>query len=198
MCTEMARLVDGVLVASRLEAGVFTVEPRRRHGGPGRSSRCSRVFTPRRDAPPGRARRSTGRSSMERAGRPAEAPAGARQPRRQRAEVHPARGQASRVRVARERATSVVFEIADTGPGHPRGRARGASSTATSRARAGARRGAPGWGSPSPGASPRLTTGPSRWRRGTRAEPRSGWSFRARRVASEPAWLCYPAQRPRA
>jgi two-component system sensor histidine kinase/response regulator len=28
MCTEMARLVDGVLVASRLEAGVFTVEPR--------------------------------------------------------------------------------------------------------------------------------------------------------------------------
>jgi two-component system, sensor histidine kinase and response regulator len=28
MCTEMARLVDGVLVASRLEAGVFTVQPR--------------------------------------------------------------------------------------------------------------------------------------------------------------------------
>jgi signal transduction histidine kinase len=28
MCAEMARLVDGVLVASRLEAGVFTVEPR--------------------------------------------------------------------------------------------------------------------------------------------------------------------------
>jgi signal transduction histidine kinase len=28
MCTEMARLVDGVLVASRLEAGVFAVEPR--------------------------------------------------------------------------------------------------------------------------------------------------------------------------
>jgi signal transduction histidine kinase len=28
MCNEMARLVDGVLVASRLEAGVFTVEPR--------------------------------------------------------------------------------------------------------------------------------------------------------------------------
>jgi signal transduction histidine kinase len=28
MCTEMARLVDGVLVASRLEAGVFSVEPR--------------------------------------------------------------------------------------------------------------------------------------------------------------------------
>jgi signal transduction histidine kinase len=28
MCTEMSRLVDGVLVASRLEAGVFTVEPR--------------------------------------------------------------------------------------------------------------------------------------------------------------------------
>jgi two-component system, sensor histidine kinase and response regulator len=28
MCTEMARLVDGVLVASRLEAGVFTVERR--------------------------------------------------------------------------------------------------------------------------------------------------------------------------
>jgi two-component system sensor histidine kinase/response regulator len=28
MCTEMARLVDGVLVASRLEAGVFTVDPR--------------------------------------------------------------------------------------------------------------------------------------------------------------------------
>jgi len=28
MCAEMSRLVDGVLVASRLEAGVFTVEPR--------------------------------------------------------------------------------------------------------------------------------------------------------------------------
>jgi two-component system sensor histidine kinase/response regulator len=28
LCTEMARLVDGVLAASRLEAGVFTVEPR--------------------------------------------------------------------------------------------------------------------------------------------------------------------------
>jgi two-component system sensor histidine kinase/response regulator len=28
MCTEMARLVDGVLAASRLEAGVFSVEPR--------------------------------------------------------------------------------------------------------------------------------------------------------------------------
>lgn len=28
MCAEMARLVDGVLVASRLEAGVFSVEPR--------------------------------------------------------------------------------------------------------------------------------------------------------------------------
>jgi signal transduction histidine kinase len=29
MCSEMARLVDGVLVASRLEAGVFSVEPRK-------------------------------------------------------------------------------------------------------------------------------------------------------------------------
>jgi signal transduction histidine kinase len=29
LCSEMARLVDGVLVASRLEAGVFSVEPRR-------------------------------------------------------------------------------------------------------------------------------------------------------------------------
>ncbi len=28
MCTEMARLVDGVLAASRLEAGMFSVEPR--------------------------------------------------------------------------------------------------------------------------------------------------------------------------
>lgn len=28
MCSDMARLVDGVLAASRLEAGVFTVEPR--------------------------------------------------------------------------------------------------------------------------------------------------------------------------
>jgi two-component system sensor histidine kinase/response regulator len=28
MCSEMARLVDGLLAASRLEAGVFTVEPR--------------------------------------------------------------------------------------------------------------------------------------------------------------------------
>ena len=29
LCTEMTRLVDGVLAASRLEAGVFAVEPRR-------------------------------------------------------------------------------------------------------------------------------------------------------------------------
>jgi two-component system, sensor histidine kinase and response regulator len=29
MCSEMARLVDGVLVASRLEAGVFSVDPRK-------------------------------------------------------------------------------------------------------------------------------------------------------------------------
>jgi two-component system, sensor histidine kinase and response regulator len=29
MCAEMARLVDGVLAASRIEAGVFSVEPRR-------------------------------------------------------------------------------------------------------------------------------------------------------------------------
>src|SRR4029077_13221356 len=28
MCSDMSRLVDGVLAASRLEAGVFTVEPR--------------------------------------------------------------------------------------------------------------------------------------------------------------------------
>jgi signal transduction histidine kinase len=28
LCTDMARLIDGVLAASRLEAGVFTVEPR--------------------------------------------------------------------------------------------------------------------------------------------------------------------------
>ena len=28
MCAEMTRLVDGVLAASRLEAGVFSVEPR--------------------------------------------------------------------------------------------------------------------------------------------------------------------------
>jgi signal transduction histidine kinase len=28
LCADMARLIDGVLVASRLEAGVFTVEPR--------------------------------------------------------------------------------------------------------------------------------------------------------------------------
>ncbi|MDP9148823.1 MAG: response regulator [Myxococcota bacterium] len=33
MCTEMTRLVDGVLAASRLEAGVFSVEPRSTRAG---------------------------------------------------------------------------------------------------------------------------------------------------------------------
>jgi len=42
---DMARLIDGVLAASRLEAGVFTVEPRRATAGDVLSSALS-VFTP--------------------------------------------------------------------------------------------------------------------------------------------------------
>jgi two-component system, sensor histidine kinase and response regulator len=45
MCTEMARLVDGVLVASRLEAGVFTVDRRLIHVG-AVIEPMLRVFTP--------------------------------------------------------------------------------------------------------------------------------------------------------
>ncbi|MGH7269528.1 MAG: hybrid sensor histidine kinase/response regulator, partial [Polyangiaceae bacterium] len=45
MCAEMARLVDGVLVASRLEAGVFSVEPRSIAAGAVVSPMLA-VFTP--------------------------------------------------------------------------------------------------------------------------------------------------------
>jgi two-component system sensor histidine kinase/response regulator len=45
LCKDMARLIDGVLAASRLEAGVFTVEPRHATAGDVLSSALS-VFAP--------------------------------------------------------------------------------------------------------------------------------------------------------
>ena len=45
LCKDMARLIDGVLAASRLEAGIFTVEPRHATAGDVLSSALS-VFSP--------------------------------------------------------------------------------------------------------------------------------------------------------
>ncbi len=99
MCSEMARLVDGVLAASRLEAGVFTVEPRaipaRAIIGP-----MLAVFTPGRRAPAGGALvRGLARSRGPR--RPAQAAASARQRARQRPQVHAARRARARARRTR-------------------------------------------------------------------------------------------------
>jgi two-component system sensor histidine kinase/response regulator len=117
MCSEMARLVDGVLAASRLEAGVFTVEPRviavRAIVGP-----MLAVFTPVAT------RRRVALSFEGSLDTPVHA-----DPQKLRQALDNVlanalkftpRGGRVRVRVAREEAQAqTVFEIADTGPGVP-------------------------------------------------------------------------------
>jgi signal transduction histidine kinase len=120
MCSEMARLVDGVLAASRIEAGVFTVEPRaipvRAIIGP-----MLAVFTPVA------ARRRVALSfegSLD-----VEVHADPHKLRQALDNVlanalkFTPRGGRVRVRVGREAGPHplTVFEIADTGPGVPEG-----------------------------------------------------------------------------
>jgi two-component system sensor histidine kinase/response regulator len=113
MCTEMARLVDGVLAASRLEAGVFSVEPRTVTVGTIIQPMLA-VFTPVA------ARR---RVALVFEG-PLHAPVRA-DPQKLRQALDnlvanalkfTPRGGRVRVRVWRE-SDRIVFEIADTGPG---------------------------------------------------------------------------------
>jgi len=116
MCTEMSRLVDGVLVASRLEAGVFTVEPRPVRVGAIVEPMLA-VFTPvatRR------------RVTLEFDGALDLELSADRHKLRQcldnlvaNALKFTPRGGRVRVRVSRE-GPRTVFEIADTGPGIPR------------------------------------------------------------------------------
>jgi two-component system sensor histidine kinase/response regulator len=117
MCSEMARLVDGVLAASRLEAGVFTVEPRviavRAIVGP-----MLAVFTPV-------ATRRRVALSFE-GSLDTEVHADPQKLRQALDNVlanalkFTPRGGRVRVRVSREEAQAqTVFEIADTGPGVP-------------------------------------------------------------------------------
>jgi two-component system, sensor histidine kinase and response regulator len=117
MCSEMARLVDGVLAASRLEAGVFTVEPRviavRAIVGP-----MLAVFTPV-------ATRRRVALSFE-GSLDTEVHADPQKLRQALDNVlanalkFTPRGGRVRVRVSREESQAqTVFEIADTGPGVP-------------------------------------------------------------------------------
>ncbi len=62
LCKDMARLIDGVLAASRLEAGVFTVEPQAGHRRR-RAQHVSRGLRADRHAPSRRRSRSRGRSN---------------------------------------------------------------------------------------------------------------------------------------
>jgi two-component system sensor histidine kinase/response regulator len=113
MCSEMTRLVDGVLAASRLEAGVFSVEPR--------PIRVSDVVEPMlRVFTPVAARRRVALSfegSLE-----AQVRADPQKLRQAldnlvaNALKFTPRGGRVRVRVCRE-GDQMIFEIADTGPG---------------------------------------------------------------------------------
>jgi two-component system, sensor histidine kinase and response regulator len=117
MCSEMARLVDGVLAASRLEAGVFTVEPRiipiRAIVGP-----MLAVFTPvaaRRRV----ALSFEGSLDLELHADPQKLRQALDNVLANALKFTP-RGGRVRVRVAREATQAqTVFEIADTGPGVP-------------------------------------------------------------------------------
>ena len=118
MCSEMARLVDGVLAASRLEAGVFTVEPRiipaRAIIGP-----MLAVFTPvatRRRV----ALSFEGSLDLEVHADPQKLRQALDNVLANALKFTP-RGGRVRVRIAREAGAPplTVFEIADTGPGVP-------------------------------------------------------------------------------
>jgi two-component system sensor histidine kinase/response regulator len=118
MCSEMARLVDSVLAASRLEAGVFTVEPRtiqvRQIVGP-----MLAVFTP----VAGRRRVALsfeGSLDLELHADPQKLRQALDNVLANALKFTP-RGGRVRVRVSRETEpqAQTVFEIADTGPGVP-------------------------------------------------------------------------------
>jgi signal transduction histidine kinase len=115
MCTEMARLVDGVLAASRLEAGMFSVEPRtvkvRSFIEP-----MLKVFTPvatRRRV----ALEFDGSLDLEVRADPQKLRQALDNLIANALKFTP-RGGRVRLRVAREGALA-IFEIADTGPGIP-------------------------------------------------------------------------------
>ncbi|HEY5241515.1 MAG TPA: response regulator [Polyangiaceae bacterium] len=115
MCTEMARLVDGVLVASRLEAGVFSVEPR--------AITVGQVIEPmlRVFSPVATRRRVAlvfdGALEMEVRADPQKLRQALDNLVANALKFTP-RGGRVVVRVARE-GESIVFEISDTGPGIP-------------------------------------------------------------------------------
>jgi signal transduction histidine kinase len=115
MCTEMARLVDGVLAASRLEAGVFSVEPRTTKVGDVLSPTLA-VFTPIATR-----RRVTlefdGSLDLEVRADPQKLRQALDNLVANALKFTP-RGGRVIVRAARE-GGQVVFEIADTGPGIP-------------------------------------------------------------------------------
>jgi two-component system, sensor histidine kinase and response regulator len=118
MCSEMARLVDGVLAASRIEAGVFTVEPR---AIPARAiiSPMLAVFTPvaaRRRV----ALSFEGSLDLEVHADPHKLRQALDNVLANALKFTP-RGGRVRVRVGREAGPNpqTVFEIADTGPGVP-------------------------------------------------------------------------------
>jgi signal transduction histidine kinase len=113
MCSEMARLVDDVLAASRLEAGVFSVEPRPIKVGTVVEPALA-VFTPVA------ARRKValvfdGSLELELRADPQKLRQALDNLLANALKFTP-RGGRVRVRAARE-GTNVVFEIADTGPG---------------------------------------------------------------------------------
>jgi two-component system sensor histidine kinase/response regulator len=117
MCSEMARLVDGVLVASRLEAGVFTVERRLIKAG-AVIEPMLRVFTPvatRRRI----ALVFEGSLDLEVRADPQKLRQALDNLVANALKFTP-RGGRVVVRVSRE-AGQIVFEIADTGPGIPAG-----------------------------------------------------------------------------
>ncbi len=175
MCTEMARLVDDVLVASRLEAGVFSVEPRTVRVGTVIEPILS-VFTPvaaRRRV----ALAFDGSLDLEVKADPQKlrqaldnlvanalkfTPRGGRVRVRVWREAAQARRKRKRYRVLRDRRLRAGR------------RARGSkarSSTATSRVRAAGPPAGQVWVSRSRAASPRPTAAPFRSRPGTWAEP---------------------------
>jgi signal transduction histidine kinase len=114
LCSEMARLVDGVLVASRLEAGVFSVEPR--------PTRVGAVIEPMLAVfGPVAARRRIafafdGSLDLEVRADPQKLRQALDNLVANALKFTPRGGQV-RVRVTRESGGSTVFEIADSGPG---------------------------------------------------------------------------------
>ncbi len=145
-------------------------EPARGGGVLGRAAADDGARGRRADARGLHARRhaTAGRAGVRRLARPraarrsAEAPAGDRQPRRQRAQVHAQGRHGCGVRVWRDgaRATAPSSRSPTRARASPRPSAP-PSSTATSRGRGGGPPGGAGWAWPSREASPRRTAAPS-------------------------------------